>query len=477
MMEVKKYNHRLGTVLDVISWALTYPWLSTLSLLVSFYWTTTYEKERPLIKAFQYGIVAPILFLLVISLLPFAITGHILWIVICYSFEKNDFATVCLEQSNGKKPVDQDSYTFVSGNLLLGLESMGKFQNMALVYTRAKHIMGSLNKLKENGPISNVKLLEDPCAENQDQLDCAVGDTWPQVDVMCFQEVWDRVFSIALMKAMYPRFKHFVVDVSHHSLNVQFCIGTSGLMIASRYPIMDANFHYFRHEKNSLWQKAICYGVVMAKLDLGYDSTKRKQRVGYVSNLHNVAYQGETNMIGPAMTELQTEFNAFRERTSREDEQVAFAVVCGDFNFDNISPGDSPMQDHVLFQQYSDYCMSGPGKDKSWAVGTEHRQLLMYEPELQSPEAMRAMMVDNVRRRHFIIDADIKEQTMDLMYCQPQPDKDGHVRAEPETGGRRRIDRILHDINCPAKPEGYQFLTCLAGHTDHVPVAMTLKMK
>ena len=66
---------------------------------------------------------------------------------------------------------------------------------------------------------------------------------------------------------------------------------------------------------------------------------------------------------------------------------------------------------------------------------------------------------------------------MDLMYCQPQADLDGIVRPKA-FGGRRRIDRILVDTTneeCQSKVEGYQFLTCLAGQTDHVPVALTLK--
>lgn len=64
---------------------------------------------------------------------------------------------------------------------------------------------------------------------------------------------------------------------------------------------------------------------------------------------------------------------------------------------------------------------------------------------------------------------------MDLMYCQPEPDHDGEVRPKP-FGGRRRIDRILVDTECQqSKVIGYQFLTCLAGQTDHVPVAMSIK--
>jgi sphingomyelin phosphodiesterase 3 len=63
---------------------------------------------------------------------------------------------------------------------------------------------------------------------------------------------------------------------------------------------------------------------------------------------------------------------------------------------------------------------------------------------------------------------------MDLMYCVPEPDDEGEVRDNPETGGRRRIDRIMYDPSCGSQPVGYRFVTSLAGATDHVPVALSL---
>ena len=70
--------------------------------------------------------------------------------------------------------------------------------------------------------------------------------------------------------------------------------------------------------------------------------------------------------------------------------------------------GDLPMQQHPIFRQFSDYCAKVPGEDKNWTVGTEHRQLQIYEDELKDPWKMKNMMVDHLKRRHFIIDADIK---------------------------------------------------------------------
>ena len=63
-------------------------------------------------------------------------------------------------------------------------------------------------------------------------------------------------------------------------------------------------------------------------------------KVGYIANLHNVAYEGEDDLIAPFMTEAQSEFNQFREDTLKPEEKLTFATICGDFNFDNMSPSE-----------------------------------------------------------------------------------------------------------------------------------------
>ena len=68
-------------------------------------------------------------------------------------------------------------------------------------------------------------------------------------------------------------------------------------------------------------------------------SSSAPSKVGYIANLHNVAYQAEDDLIAPFMTEAQSEFNLFREKTTKAGQNVAFATICGDFNFDNMSPG------------------------------------------------------------------------------------------------------------------------------------------
>ena len=106
-----------------------------------------------------------------------------------------------------------------------------------------------------------------------------------------------------------------------------------------------------------------------------------------------------------------------------------------------------------------------------WAVGTEMRQLTLNTEEMQDKEEFRRILMDDVRRRHYIIDADVARQTMELMTCPPSPDQEGRVR-EVRHGGMRRIDRVLART---ATVTGYAFISALAGATDHVPVVATVR--
>ena len=162
----------------------------------------------------------------------------------------------------------------------------------------------------------------------------------------------------------------------------------------------------------------------------------------------------------------------FRKSAIKSSENVMFDVICGDFNSDNMSPGDALVADNDLFKEYTDPAMVKPGQDHNWAVGTEMRQLKLNTPEMQDKEIFRDILIDDVRRRHYILDADVVEQTFDLMVCDPKTDENGEVSYQ-KYGGMRRIDKILYQTGS-ATLEGVGYVSALAGLTDHVPVVTTL---
>ena len=104
---------------------------------------------------------------------------------------------------------------------------------------------------------------------------------------------------------------------------------------------MDTKVGFF--DPVALYQNVFAQAYLFAKLDIGMfeeDSSKQKKLVGYLATLHLPAYESETTATSRDSRPLETlheEFNKFQTRTLQENEDVAFAVIAGDFNLCNIS--------------------------------------------------------------------------------------------------------------------------------------------
>jgi len=68
--------------------------------------------------------------------------------------------------------------------------------------------------------------------------------------------------------------------------------------------------------------------------------TQAKTSKILILEIHTSLYQEKDNLIGAAMNNVRSAFDGFRATHTREDEDVAFAVIGGDFNCDNMSPGE-----------------------------------------------------------------------------------------------------------------------------------------
>ena len=128
---------------------------------------------------------------------------------------------------------------------------------------------------------------------------------FPNMDFICFQEVFDRVHALALIFLLRQQYSHFVFDISDYRLNSNYFLLNSGLMIASRFPILTVRFRPFSW-KNTTWQKCISYGVVICKVDLGGGN------VGIIGNLHTMAYEDKDPLIDAALTEVRQAMELFR---------------------------------------------------------------------------------------------------------------------------------------------------------------------
>jgi hypothetical protein len=65
------------------------------------------------------------------------------------------------------------------------------------------------------------------------------------------------------------------------------------------------------------------------------------------------------------------------------------------------------VQQHLLFEEYQDVCVLKIGQDMDWAIGTELRQCMLYQPDIMEPDSFREILVDDSLRRLYVLDADV----------------------------------------------------------------------
>ncbi|KAF0297194.1 Sphingomyelin phosphodiesterase 3 [Amphibalanus amphitrite] len=400
-----------------------------------------------------------------------ACQATLLHILVCHLFASNKFIHMTVKHSpstaqngcSGKDPATVSAaptnrFTFCTANLLLAPECVVRFNNNRFVYTRGPEVA---RRLLWQKPLPDNAL--GVAAEQH------VSVLFPEVDFFCLQEVWERVWALVLAKELQQRYPHYLYDIGEHKLNVNGCMGASGLFFASKYPIVGATFETFKCRKG--WARCISYGVLCVKVDVG---SPGEQRVGYVANLHTQAYQDRDPIIYEEVRQAQQVLERFCTDSAEPGDRVVFRVMCGDFNYDNISPGDAMNQNHPLFGEFEDFCRVGPGEDKPWTVGTEMRQVMIFDERLNSPGSFRRILTDDVERRRFLLDADVESQTLELARAPPPLDSEGRLRASPG-GGRRRIDHILHARQPEVRVCNYTFVAALSGLSDHIPVCMTVE--
>ena len=425
-----RYENRWSVfLLDILSSLLCLPFYFTAIYGITSFYQTTREKRETgrLARMRDVLLVGPLLLTISLFLLPCALLGWLLWILLNTLIPSRSFSIVSFGNSS-LSPQTKTDFTFASMNVLLGSELVNKFNNLDSTFTRLEKISNAILE-QTNEILSNLR--EEEKCKSKEQ---AVFTHFPHVDFICFQELFDRAHGLAMARRLSSEYPYFVLDVGEHKLSSNFCMLSSGLGIASRFPVLEAKFVPFTAKRG--WQWCIGYGVLVCKMGLG------KDRVGILANLHNVAYQGTEQLIAEALKQVEKTMDEFKEEVVKPEETLLWEVIGGDFNCDNLSEGDEACAKHSIFQNFEDPAVIKPGKDTVWSVGTELRQLTLHRMEMRNAQAFREILVDDVRRRHYVLDADVKEQTFDLMTSEPSTNELGEVVAE-EWGGMRRIDKLL----------------------------------
>ncbi|XP_034033051.1 sphingomyelin phosphodiesterase 3 [Thalassophryne amazonica] len=297
------------------------------------------------------------------------------------------------------------------------------------------------------------------------------------LDFLALQEVFDHGSTTRLRQQLHRYFPYVLSDVGRYGWKgccSRFKFLNSGLLLASRYPILDARYECYPNGRGEDTMAA--KGALFAKVHVG-TSHQEQRIVGYITCTHLHAIEGDA-AIRCEQLDLLLQWGAeFRQSASQTPEGekvledlVAFDIILGDLNFDNCSSEDKLEQQHALFTQYKDPCRLGPGEDKPWALGTLLDTSGLYEDEVSSPESLQKVMENEEGRKEYLVFPPSKS------HC---PGSSQKGRKIPLKGNGRRIDYILYSDEGLQQDwkldiEEFSFITQLAGLTDHLPVAMRL---
>ncbi|KAM9783258.1 sphingomyelin phosphodiesterase 5 [Neosynchiropus ocellatus] len=306
----------------------------------------------------------------------------------------------------------------------------------------------------------------------QDDVPWEVSTMFPaHLDVLCLEEVFDKRAARKLTDRLKPVFGHILYDVGVYACQPPCSCSTfkffnSGMLLASRFPVLEAQYHFF---PNSRGEDALAAkGLLSAKLLVGR-TRKGENAVGYFNCTHLHAPEGEGEIRCVQLDMVTGWIDNFQAANRRPGEDVVFDVLCGDFNFDNCSPDDHLEQNHSLFKEYRDPCRAGPGREKPWVIGTLLEQPTLYHDDVGTAENLqRTLVQEDLRKR----------------YISPPVPAEGRPLVYPEDGQPwvgRRLDYVLFRENsisshCRTEVEEVSFITQLAGLTDHIPVGLRVKV-
>uniref|UniRef100_A0A452HG60 sphingomyelin phosphodiesterase n=1 Tax=Gopherus agassizii TaxID=38772 RepID=A0A452HG60_9SAUR len=408
-------------------------------------------------------VTGPLLLLLLILSMPGALLGLLLWLPM--QVARRPFAykhnMLSRHPEVWELPGTGKVFSFVSANVCLLPNGLAKNSNLGQMKQRAARIGQCLTQGEASASFASPRSSQFDGEREAGPREISVPFP-PDVDFVCLQEVFDQRAGAHLCQLLSPFYEHIVYNVGAYGL--QGCctlkVLSSGLFLASRYPVLAAQYCCY---PNGIREDALsAKGLLSVQVQLG--AAHGQRIVGYLNCTHlHAPIRCDQLTMGLSWVQL------FQDTHAQRGDVVAFDVFCGDFNFDNCSSGGLE-QTHEIFRQYQDPCRVGPRQDRPWAIGTSPFLLpchLAPRPTLlMAPHAPRRTLEQEEGRRTYLAGPILQDG-------RPDPSAAG----SPWEG--RRIDYILYrehptTISLTTEVEKFSFITQLAGCSDHVAVGLRL---
>ncbi|CAK6439020.1 unnamed protein product [Pipistrellus nathusii] len=421
-------------------------------------------RARPsLLTALRVAVWAGAALLLLLLGLPLALPGLLLWLPLqawrrpfCYQPPPQGWAP----PAPWRPPAEPARcFGFLSANLCLLPDGLARFSNLRHTQRRADAagalLLAGLRAAPSRYGATDCSPPPEPGAPSG-VLTAALP---PALDFVCLQEVFDLRAARPLVSRLAPHLGPVLHDVGTFGLQPgpHLKLLGSGLLLASRYPLLRAAFRAFpqARREDALASK----GLLSAQAQVGILNGRRV--VGFLHCTHLHAPSGDGHLRCKQLTLLLNWAEQFEAESRSSDEAVAFSVLLGDLNFDNCCLNDAREQEHQLFSRFRDPCRLDTRRDQPWALGTMLCKSRLRHSVACSPEMLRRAL-EQERGRH--------------RYLAGPPQ--GGRRAKPWRG--RRLDYITYRgvPGGPLSPEVEQvaFSTALAGLTDHLALGLRLRV-
>ncbi|XP_059579600.1 sphingomyelin phosphodiesterase 5 isoform X2 [Alligator mississippiensis] len=456
---------------------LLYPSFWAANCLLDLKETTVEREQHRLQRCPPYALQATAkglaLVLLFVFSLPVALLGLVLWLPL--QAARRPFAyqhTMPAEPWQGWELPGRDrAFSFVTANICLLPDGLAKFSNLGQTRQRAAILAKRLTSPASSyGAMHHNPQVPGAHGHRDKPEGRITASLPPELDFLCLQEVFDGQAAAVLRRQLGVRFEHILYDVGVYGFyrGCNFKVLNSGLFLASRYPVLDVQYHCY---PNSTVEDALAAkGMLSVQVLLGM--TQGKRIVGYISCTHLFAPADGAQIRSEQLTLGLRWIQQFQEMQAQPGDLVAFDVLCGDLNFDNCSIGDKVEQTHALFHWYQDPCRLEPQKDKAWAVGTLLRYLKIHDEAVSNPENLESTL-EHREGQHEYLEPPI------LSDGRPDP------AAEKTDWRGRRIDYILHraqpdpgpgPLSLHSEVETVSFITCLADCSDHMALGLRLSV-
>lgn len=259
---------------------LLYPSFWAANCLLDLKETTVEREQHRLQRCPPYALQATAkglaLVLLFVFSLPVALLGLVLWLPL--QAARRPFAyqhTMPTEPWQGWELPGRDrAFSFVTANVCLLPDGLAKFSNLGQTRQRAAILAKRLTSPTSSyGAMHHNPQVPGAHGHRDKPEGRITASLPPELDFLCLQEVFDGQAAAVLRRQLGVRFEHILYDVGVYGFyrGCNFKVLNSGLFLASRYPVLDVQYHCYPNStvEDALAAKGMLSVQVRGPAELG----------------------------------------------------------------------------------------------------------------------------------------------------------------------------------------------------------------